>query len=104
MGNARDVGFSLTVPNHWTGRTAQVEGTINTVHEGCWPIVNAVVERRTKARGPGHHQGMTKATQTPTAPYNIEEWMQGLKEEAAKEEARHGDAGNCRLVQRNTHS
>ena len=65
---------------------------------------STVVEKRTKARGLGHPWVMTNATQAPAATYNIEEWMQGLKEDAAKVEARNGDTGNCRLEQRNAHS
>ena len=46
---------------------------------------------------------MTKATQAPTAAYNIEEWMLGL-EEAPKVEVRNGVACNCGLEQRSAHS
>ena len=47
---------------------------------------------------------MMKATQAPTMEYNIEEWMQGLVEEAPKVEARNGDVGNCGLDWGNAHS
>ena len=53
LGNARDVRFSLMDPINWAGRTAQVEVTINAVQEGHQAILEAVVEKRTKARGPG---------------------------------------------------
>ena len=59
--------FSLMGTINWAGRTAQVEVTINTVQEGCWAISDVVVEKRTKARGPGHPHRMTKVMRTPTA-------------------------------------
>ena len=36
--------------------------------------------------------------------YDIEEWMQGVEEDAPKEKARNGDAINCRPEWRNIHS
>ena len=42
------------------GRAAQAEATLNTVQEGCHAIAEAVVEKRTKARGPGHPCRMIK--------------------------------------------
>ena len=51
LGNARDVRFSLRGPINWAGRTAMVEATINTVQEGHQSTVDAVVEKRNKARG-----------------------------------------------------
>ena len=62
-------------PINWASRTAQVEVTVNTVQEGYQAIADAVVEERTKARGPGHPHGMTKVMRTPTMAYNIEESM-----------------------------
>ena len=62
------------------------------------------MEKRTKARGPGHHQGMTKATWAPATTYNIEEWMQGLEEEAPYGEVRNGDTCNHGLEQITAHS
>ena len=83
---------------------AQVEATVNILQEGHQAIGDAVVEKTTKARGPGCHEGMMKATWAPTTAYNIEEWMWGLEEEAPKVEMRNGDAGNCGLEQRSAHS
>ena len=94
MGNASGVRFSLTGSVNWAGRMAQVEVTVNTIQEGHQAIVDAVVEKRTKARGPGFPQGMMRATQAPTTAYNIEEWMWGLEEDAPKVEARNDDASN----------
>ena len=82
LGNARDVGFSLVGPINWAGRTAYVEATVNTVQDGHKAIADAVVEKRTKARGPGHPCGMTKVMRTPAVAYDIEEWMQGVEEDA----------------------
>ena len=104
MENARVVGFSLTGPVNWASRTTQVETTVNTVQEGCLAIADAVVEKRTKARGPGCPHGMMKVTKVPTAVCSIEEWMRGLEEDAPKEEARNGDTINCRPEKRNPHS
>ena len=53
LGNARDVGFSLTGPINWAGREAQVETMVSTVQEGHQATADAVVEKRIKARGPG---------------------------------------------------
>ena len=76
-------------PINWAIRTAQVEATINTVQEGCTePSRDAVVEKRTKAMGPGHLCGMTKVTWTPAVAYDIEEWMWGIEEDAPKFEGR----------------
>ena len=72
LGNTRDVGFSLMDPINWAGRSAHVETTINTLQEGCKDIADAVVENRTKARGPGHPREMTKIMRTPTVACNIE--------------------------------
>ena len=55
----------------------QVEIIVSAVQEGHGAIADTVVEKRTKARGPGCPRGMTKTNWTPTMAYNIEEWMQG---------------------------
>ena len=91
-------------PINWAGRTAQVEVTINTVQEGHQAISDAVVEKRTKARGPGHPHRMMKVMGTPAMAYKIEEWMWGMEEDAPEGVARNGDAINCRPEQRNAHS
>ena len=62
------------------------------------------MEKGTKARGPGHPQGMIKVTRTPAMAYDIEEWMWGLKEDSPKVEVRNGNAINHRPEQRNAHS
>ena len=63
--------------------------------------MDAVVEKRTKARGPGHPHRMTKVMRTPTVDYDIEEWMWGVQEDAPKVEARYGNANDHRPAQRN---
>ena len=73
LGNARNVRFSLTGPINWSGGTVQVKVTVNTAQEGCHAIADAFVEKRAKARGPGHLHGMKKVTRAPTTAYNIEE-------------------------------
>ena len=67
------------------------------MQEGCQAIAHAVMEKNTKARGPGYPQGMMNGSWAPTAAYNIEEWMQGLEEEASNGEVRNGDAGDLGL-------
>ena len=96
LGNARDVGFSLKGPISWASRTAQVEVTVNTVQAGCQAIAEAVVEKRIKIRGPQHTCRMIKVMRTPTAAYDIKEWMWDMEEDASKGEVRSGDAVNHR--------
>ena len=62
------------------------------------------MEKKTKARGQDTLTEMMKATQPPTAAYNIEEWMWGLEEEAHKRGVRNDDADNCRPEKRSAHS
>ena len=52
--------------------------------------MEAVVEKRTKARGPGCPHQMMKVTRTPTAACDIKEWMWSLEEDAPKGEVRKG--------------
>ena len=75
MGSTRDIGFSLMGPTNWVSRAAQLEVTINTVQKGYHAIAEAVVEKRTKARGPGHPCRMIKVPKTPATAYDIKEWM-----------------------------
>ena len=49
------------------------------MHEGHCTIIEAVVERKMKARGPGHPWRKARPPRTPTVAYDIEEWMQGLE-------------------------
>ena len=39
---------------------------------------------------------MMKIMRTPTAAYDIKEWMQSMKEDAPKGEVRKGDVVDCR--------
>ena len=86
--SAKDVEFSLRGPVNWAGRTAQMEATANTVQEGDWAIVDAVMEKKTKARGPGCPQGLRRAIQSWTSTCNISDWMWGLDEGASDGEVR----------------
>ena len=47
---------------------------------------------------------MMKVMRTPTAAYDIKEWMWGVEEDASKGEVRNGDAVNHRPEGRNAHS
>ena len=49
------------------------------MQEGCHAIVEVVVEKKMKARGPGQQQGKAKHSNTPAVAYDIEEWKQGLE-------------------------
>ena len=80
----------MTGPIKWAGRTVHVEATINTVQEGHQAIADAIMEKRTKARGPGHPHRRMKVMRTPTTTYDILEWMQGVEEDAPKGEMRNG--------------
>ena len=104
LGDARDVGFCLAGLVNRARREAQVETMISTVQEGHWAFANAIMEKRTKARGPGCPWGTTNTNQTPTAAYNIEVWMQGLEEDASEVEVRNGNVSNHGTEQRNIHS
>ena len=84
LGSTRHVGFSLMDLTSWAGRAAQVEATVNTVEESCHAIAEAVVEKRTKARGPGHPCRTMKVMKTPIAAYDIGEWTWGVEEDAPK--------------------
>ena len=50
---ARAVEFGLGGLFNWAGRSVQVKALRKTVQEGCLPILEAVVEKKMKARGPG---------------------------------------------------
>ena len=45
-----------------------------------------------------------KTNKTAAAAYNIEEWMQGLEEDASKAEMRNGKVSNHGIEWRNAHS
>ena len=51
--SARDVEFGLGGLFNWARRSAQIEALRKTMQEGCLAILRAVVEKRTKVRGPG---------------------------------------------------
>ena len=99
LDDARDDGFHLGSPANWAGREAQVEMMVSTVQEGHWAITDAIVEKRTRARGPGSPQGTTKINQTFAAAYNIEEWMWGLEEDASEVKVRNDEVSNFRTEQ-----
>ena len=49
----RDNEFGLGGPFNWARRTVQIEALRKTMQEGCHAILEAVVEKKMKARGPG---------------------------------------------------
>ena len=76
---ARNVEFDLGGPFNWAGRPTQIEALRKTVQEGQCTIIEAVVEKKMKARGPRQPQGITRHPKTPAVPYDIKEWLQGLE-------------------------
>ena len=90
-------------PINWAGRTAQIEVTLNTVQEGHPAISDAVVEKRTKARGPAGQDGTVKVMRTLTMAYDIEQWMQRVEEDVLKVEVRNGKTISHRPEWRNAH-
>ena len=50
---ARDVRFALGGPFNWARRSAQIEASRKTMQEGHCTILEDVVEKKMKARGPG---------------------------------------------------
>ena len=72
---ARDIEFSLGGPFNWAGRPTQIEALRKTVQKGSCAILNAVVQKKTKARRPGCLQGKTKHPKTPAVAYNVEDCM-----------------------------
>ena len=78
---------ALASPVNWAGREAQME--INGEHctgRSCQVIAWMLsVNKRTKARGPGcTSKEQQRQTWTPAAAYSMEEWMQGLEEDASE--------------------
>ena len=49
----RDVEFGLGGPFNWAGRPTQIEALRKTVQESHHTIAEAVVEKKTKDKGPG---------------------------------------------------
>ena len=73
--NAQDVELSLRGPVSLAGRTLQVEMTINTMEEDPQAIVNAIMEKKTQARGPWHPQGLWGATWSSAVACTVNDWM-----------------------------
>ena len=67
---------------------------VHSVQEGHQAITDVIVEKRTKAKGPGHPQGMMKTNWIPTMTSNIREWMWTLEEDASKPEVRNDKVSN----------
>ena len=78
--NAQDIELGLRGQVNWAWKTLQVEVTINTVQEGHRAIVDAIMEKKMIASGPGCPQGLDGATQPSDAACNVNDWMQCLDE------------------------
>ena len=68
----KDIELGVRGSFNWARKPAQIEVTINTMQEGHQPIVDSVLEKKTKTRKPGCPQGIMKATGAPATTYNIE--------------------------------
>ena len=90
--SAQDVELGMRGPVNWASRTARVETTVNTVQEGHRAIMDAIMEKKTKAREPGHPQGLRGAIQPSASTCNVDNWMQGLEEGASNREVGRTDA------------
>ena len=55
--DTQDVKLSLRGPVSWAGRTAQEKATVKSMQEGHQAISDAIIEKKMKARDPGHPQG-----------------------------------------------
>ena len=60
--------------------------TANMVQEGHQAIAVAVMDKKMKARGPGHPQGLWRAIRPSAGTYNVDDWMRGLDEGASNGE------------------
>ena len=89
-GSARDVGFCLTGPLNWAGRRAHLEATAITVKEG--QSATAVMEKRTKAWGPGCSHRLERKSWPPAHASWVDNWIQGLGEEESDEDLRADDS------------
>ena len=78
--NTKDVELGLSGPVSWAERiaqvevaerTAQVEVTVNTMQEGHWAIVDVIMEKKIKARGPRNPQGLRRPNQSSAASCNV---------------------------------
>ena len=49
----RDIEFGLGGLYNWAGRSLQIDASRKAMQEGHHTILKAVVEKKTKARGPG---------------------------------------------------
>ena len=72
---ARNIEFGLGGLFNQAGRSTQIEASRKAMQEGCCVILEAVVEKKIKARGPGQPWGKTRHPKTPAAAYDVKEWM-----------------------------
>ena len=91
---ARDIKFGLGGPFNWAERSVQIEASRKTVQEGHHAILEAVVEKKMKARWLGQPHGKTWHPKTPAAVYDIEEWMKGLMGDSDGEPKQNDNINN----------
>ena len=80
-----------------------MEASMKSVQDDHCAIIEAVVEKKTKARGPGHPQGKAKPSKTLATAYDVEERMLGL-EGASDREPRGNNYMNHGVEQQSIHS
>ena len=74
------------------------KATVNTVQDSHQDIVETVMEKKMKARGPGHLQGSGKAIQSSGGACKIDYWMWGLDEKASHAEVRTSDSHAWHII------
>ena len=53
---ARNIEFGLGAPFNWARKPTQTEALRKNMQEGCHTMTEAVVEKKTKPEGQGHHR------------------------------------------------
>ena len=78
--NAQDIEHNFRGPVSWARKTVQVQVTINTMQESCWAISDAIMEKKTKVRGPGCTWGLRGAAKPSATACNVDDWKWDLDE------------------------
>ena len=103
--DTQDIEHCLMGSITWAGRIAQVEVTVNNIQKGHRAIADAILEKETMARWPGHLWGLRGAAQSQAATCNINDWVCGLNKGASDGEVRKaGDVHFHGYEQGGTHA
>ena len=98
FGSARHIRFSLTGPVNWARRMVQVEAIVNTAQKGHQAIMDAMMEKKTKASGPRCPWGSGKTIQSLAGACKVDDWMQGLDKGVSDGEVRRTGDSNAWCV------